>query len=291
MSKTAFIFPGQGAQFPGMGKGFDSPVFEIAERIKPGITSLCFEGDAAELKLTKNAQPCLFLAEIAAAEALMKRGVKPDMVAGFSFGEIVALTIGGAFGVEEGFKIAVKRGELMSESAPDTGMAAILKLPDETVEEICERHGLYPVNYNCPGQVSISGKTDALKVARADFVAAGGRFAPLAVSGAFHSPYMSKAAVGFADFIAECDIKTLTLPVWSNLDAGQYDDNVRDRMSKQIDHPVKWAELIRNMHAAGAETFIEVGPGDTLTKLGARILPDVKFIHVSTPEEVESCLA
>ena len=153
MSKTAFIFPGQGAQFPGMGKGFDSPVFEIAEMIKPGITSLCFEGDAAELKLTKNAQPCLFLAEIAAAEALMKRGVTPDMVAGFSFGEIVALTIGGAFGIEEGFKIAVKRGELMSESAPDTGMAAILKLPDEAVEEICERHGLYPVNYNCPGQV------------------------------------------------------------------------------------------------------------------------------------------
>ena len=289
MSKIAFIFPGQGAQFPGMGKGFDSEVFDIAERVKPGITSLCFKGDPAELKLTKNAQPCLFMAEIAAAEALMKRGIKPDMVAGFSFGEIVALTVGGAFGVEEGFRIAVRRGELMSESAPDTGMAAILKLPDEPVEEICAHHGIYPVNYNCPGQVSVSGKSEALKTARAEFVAAGGRFAPLAVSGAFHSPYMSAAAVGFAEFLVGCEIKTPVLPVWSNLDAKQYDDEVRDRMSKQIDHPVRWAELIRNMHAAGADTFIEVGPGDTLTKLGARILPDVKFIQVSTPEEVEAC--
>lgn len=289
MSKIAFIFPGQGAQYPGMGKGFDSPVFEIAERIKPGITSLCFEGDAAELKLTNNAQPCLFMAEIAAAEALAARGISPDMVAGFSFGEICALTYGGAFSVEEGFKIALKRGELMSKSEPDTGMAAILKLPDETVEEICSRHGLYPVNYNCPGQVSISGKSEALKASRADFTAAGGRFAPLAVSGAFHSPFMSEAAAGFAEFLTGCEIKTPALPVWSNLDAGRYKDDVRERMSRQIDHPVRWAELIRNMNAAGATTFIEVGPGDTLTKLGARILPDAKFIHVSTPEEVAEC--
>lgn len=287
MSKTAFIFPGQGAQFPGMGKGFDSSIFELAEGICPGITELCFEGDPAELKLTKNAQPCLYLAEMAAAESLGKKGIKPDMVAGFSFGEITALAFAGAFGIEDGFRIALKRGELMSESTPDTGMAAILKLPNEVVEEICERHGLYPVNYNCPGQVSISGKSDALKASRADFTAAGGRFAPLAVSGAFHSPFMNNASIGFAEYLADCEIKTPELPVWSNLDAERYDDKVRDRMSMQINHPVLWEKLIRSMNAAGAETFIEVGPGDTLTKLGARILPDAKFIHVSTPEELE----
>lgn len=285
MSKTAFIFPGQGAQFPGMGKGFDSDVFDIAEKIKPGIVSLCFEGDAAELKLTKNAQPCLYMAEIAAAEFLVKRGIKPDMVAGFSFGEITALTFAGVFNIEEGFKIALKRGELMSDSPADTGMAAILKLPNETVEAICASHGLYPVNYNCPGQVSISGKSDALKDSRADFVAAGGRFAPLAVSGAFHSPYMNAASVGFAEFLADIEVNTPNIPVWSNFDGEQYDDNIRERMSKQINNPVRWETLIRNMNAAGATRFIEVGPGDTLTKLGARILPDVEFIHVSTPEE------
>lgn len=290
MSKTAFLFPGQGAQFPGMGKGFDSKVFEIAEDIRPGITALCFEGDPAELKLTKNTQPCLYLAEIAAAEALVAGGIKPDMVAGFSFGEITALAFAGAFSIEDGFRIALKRGELMSESMPDTGMAAVLKLPNEVVEEICERHGLYPVNYNCPGQVSISGKSDALKTARADFTAAGGRFAPLAVSGAFHSPYMNDASVGFAAYLAECEIKMPELPVWSNLDAGRYDSEVRDRMSKQINHPVLWEKLIRSMNAEGAEIFIEVGPGDTLTKLGARILPDASFIHVSTPEEAAECL-
>lgn len=286
MSKTAFIFPGQGAQFPGMGKGFDSRIFEIAEKIKPGITALCFEGDVAELKLTQNAQPCLYMAEIAAAEALIERGIKPDMTAGFSFGEITALAFAGAFSIEDGFRIALKRGELMSNSPADTGMAAILKLPNETVEEICERHGLYPVNYNCPGQVSISGKSEALKESRADFVAAGGRFAPLAVSGAFHSPYMNAASVGFAEFLSDCDIKTPTLPVWSNLDGESYDENIRDRMSNQVNHPVRWEKLIRNMNAAGAELFIEIGPGDTLTKLGARILPEARFIHVSTPEEV-----
>ena len=290
MNKTAFIFPGQGAQFPGMGKGFDSPVFEIAERIRPGITSLCFEGDPAELKLTKNAQPCLFLAEIAAAEALINAGVKPDMLGGFSFGEITALTVGGAFSVEDGFKVALKRGELMSESDPDTGMAAILKLPNETVEEICARYGLYPVNYNCPGQVAISGKSEALKASRPDFVAAGGRFAPLAVSGAFHSPYMNAASAGFAEFLSGECVKTPGLPVWSNLDGERYGSDVKDRMSAQINHPVRWEKLIRSMNEAGADLFIEVGPGDTLTKLGARILPDVKFIHASTPEEVAECL-
>lgn len=290
MSKIAFIFPGQGAQFPGMGKGFDSEVFDIAEKLCPGIRALCFDGDPAELKLTKNAQPCLYMAETAAAEALVKGGLKPDMVAGFSFGEIVALAFAGVFDMEKGFEIAKKRGELMSESAPDTGMAAILKLPDETVEEICALHGIYPVNYNCPGQVSVSGKSEALKEARPDFIAAGGRYAPLAVSGAFHSPFMSKAALGFADFLDGIDMKKPEIPVYSNLDAEVYGDNIKERMSNQIDHPVYWTKLIKNMNAAGAEIFIEVGPGDTLTKLGARILPEAKFIHVSTPEEVTECL-
>ena len=180
MEKIAFLFPGQGAQYPGMGKALyesEKEIFDAAEKIRPGIVGMCFSGTADDLKKTENTQPCLYMTELAAADALMKAGVLPDVLAGFSLGEIVALAVGGAYTYDEGFEIVCKRGELMAKTTEKvkTGMIAVLKLTNEEVERICSLHeGVYPVNYNCPGQVTVAGLTDELEKSKADFTAAGG---------------------------------------------------------------------------------------------------------------------
>jgi (acyl-carrier-protein) S-malonyltransferase len=166
MGQIAFVFSGQGAQHPGMAEDFYCgntevrDLFEQAEKIRPGITELCFHGDAAVLKQTENTQPCLYLADLAAAIVLQGAGVKPSGLAGFSLGEVPALAFGGAFSYAQGFEITCKRGELMAEASAkqQTSMLAVLKLSNEAVEEICSRYEhVYPVNYNSPGQLVVSG--------------------------------------------------------------------------------------------------------------------------------------
>ena len=298
MAKIGIIFPGQGAQYPGMGEKLYEAypeireLYENAEKIFPGITEISFHGTADDLKKTENTQPALYLAELSAALILQKNGIEASALAGFSLGEIPALSFGGAFDYIEGFRIVCKRGEFMSaDPGVETAMAAVLKLDGETVEKICAAHaGLYPVNYNCPGQITVSGTKEALNDAKAEFTEAGGRVIPLAVSGAFHSPFMDKASEEFGAFLSTCDIKSLVTTVYANRNAAPY-ENVVETMQAQINHPVLWEKTVRAMAESGVDTFIEVGPGQTLSKFVQKTVPGAKTYHAETPEEIEKIVS
>ena len=298
MAKIGIIFPGQGAQYPGMGEKLYEAYSEIrelyenAEKIFPGITEISFHGTADDLKKTENTQPALYLAELSAALILKKNGIEASALAGFSLGEIPALSFGGAFDYIEGFRIVCKRGEFMSaDPGVETAMAAVLKLDGETVEKICASHsGLYPVNYNCPGQITVSGTKEALNDAKAEFTEAGGRVIPLAVSGAFHSPFMDKASEEFGAFLNTCDIKSPVTTVYANRNAAPY-ENVVETMQAQINHPVLWEKTVRAMAESGVDTFIEVGPGQTLSKFVQKTVPGAKTYHAETPEEIEKIVS
>lgn len=298
MAKIGIIFPGQGAQYPGMGEKLYEAypeireLYENAEKIFPGITEISFHGTADDLKKTENTQPALYLAELSAALILKKNGIEASALAGFSLGEIPALSFGGAFDYIEGFRIVCKRGEFMSaDPGVETAMAAVLKLDRETVEKICASHsGLYPVNYNCPGQITVSGTKEALNDAKAEFTEAGGRVIPLAVSGAFHSPFMDKASEEFGAFLSTCDIKSPVTTVYANRNAAPY-ENVVETMQAQINHPVLWEKTVRAMAESGIDTFIEVGPGQTLSKFVQKTDPGAKTYHAETPEEIEKIVS
>ena len=298
MAKIGIIFPGQGAQYPGMGEKLYEAYHEIrelyenAEKIFPGITEISFHGTADDLKKTENTQPALYLAELSAALILKKNGIETSALAGFSLGEIPALSFGGAFDYIEGFRIVCKRGEFMSaDPGVETAMAAVLKLDGETVEKICASHsGLYPVNYNCPGQITVSGTKEALNDAKAEFTEAGGRVIPLAVSGAFHSPFMDKASEEFGAFLSTCDIKSPVTTVYANRNAAPY-ENVVETMQAQINHPVLWEKTVRAMAESGVDTFIEVGPGQTLSKFVQMTVPGAKTYLAETPEEIEKIVS
>lgn len=267
-------------------------LYENAEKIFPGITEISFHGTADDLKKTENTQPALYLAELSAALILKKNGIEASALAGFSLGEIPALSFGGAFDYIEGFRIVCKRGEFMSaDPGVETAMAAVLKLDGETVEKICASHsGLYPVNYNCPGQITVSGTKEALNDAKAEFTEAGGRVIPLAVSGAFHSPFMDKASEEFGAFLSTCDIKSPVTTVYANRNAAPY-ENVVETMQAQINHPVLWEKTVRAMAESGVDTFIEVGPGQTLSKFVQKTVPGAKTYHAETPEEIEKIVS
>ena len=298
MAKIGIIFPGQGAQYPGMGEKLYEAypeireLYENAEKIFPGITEISFHGTSDDLKKTENTQPALYLAELSAALILKKNGIEASALAGFSLGEIPALSFGGAFDYIEGFRIVCKRGEFMSaDPGVETAMAAVLKLDGETVEKICASHsGLYPVNYNCPGQITVSGTKEALNDAKAEFTEAGGRVIPLAVSGAFHSPFMDKASEEFGAFLNTCDIKSPVTTVYANRNAAPY-ENVVETMQAQINHPVLWEKTVRAMAEGGIDTFIEVGPGQTLSKFVQKTVPGAKTYHAETPEEIEKIVS
>ena len=230
---------------------------------------------------------------VIAAAALEEGGLRADMAAGFSLGEIGALTYTRAVDLETGFHLVCRRGELMQAAAEEqpTAMAAVLKLSNEEVEQICAQFAqVYPVNYNCPGQVSVACAKEQLAPFSAAVKAAGGRALPLKVRGGFHSPFMATAAQGFAQVLEECRVGQPEMPLYSNRTGAVYEGDPKTLLSQQIASPVRWETIVRNMIAAGADTFVELGPGKTLCGLIEKIDKTVKTYALSTQADLETIL-
>lgn len=299
MGKIAFLFAGQGAQYPGMGKSLTeiSPkaasLFELADSIRPGTSRQCFEGDPAELTQTANTQPCVFTVDLAAAYALEEAGVYADVAAGFSLGEMAALTFAGSFSEKDGFSLVCRRGELMQEAAQEhpSAMAAVLKLKDETVEQLCAGFpDVYPVNYNCPGQLVVAGGTEHLEQFCELAAEAGGRAKKLAVGGGFHSPFMEQAASAYLQELLRIGVNPPRISVYGNRTAAPYEENREIMLAEQMKNPVLWTKTVERMAADGVDTFVEVGPGKTLSGLVKRILPHAAVYRVEDAATLEETI-
>ncbi len=303
MGKVAFLFAGQGAQAPGMGLslfeagGMAADVFSAADEVRPGTSQQCFAGSAEELKETINTQPCVFAVDLAAAMALEEAGVQPDGVAGFSLGELAALTYAGAFSHRKGFQLVCRRAELMQNANEENpgGMAAVLRMADEAVEELCGHfEEIYPVNYNSEGQLVVAGNKDELPAFCAAVKEAGGMAKLLPVGGGFHSPYMHSAASAFQQVLEESLMAEPLLPVYSNLSTSPYDldaEQPRATLAAQMASPVLWKQTVLRMEKDGFDTFIEVGPGKTLSGLVKRILPEATIMNAQSREDVDAIVS
>jgi [acyl-carrier-protein] S-malonyltransferase len=287
----AFVFPGQGSQFVGMGKDLyeNSPLakelFDKANEILGyRITDIMFEGTDDDLKQTKVTQPAVFLHSVISA-LCMGDAFKPEMTAGHSLGEFSALVAAGALSFEDGLRLVYARAMAMQkacEIAPGT-MAAIIGLPDEKVEEVCEEvssegNVVVAANYNCPGQLVISGNVDAINAACEKLKEAGAKRAlPLKVGGAFHSPLMQPAKDELQVAIEQTEIKSPVCPVYQNVDAKPHTDpvEIKANLIAQLTSPVRWTASVQSMIADGADDFTECGPGKALQGMIARISKDV----------------
>lgn len=281
----AYIFPGQGSQFPGMAKELyenDALAREMFERANGilgfRITDIMFEGTADQLKQTKVTQPAIFLHSVILAKCSPE--FSPDMVAGHSLGEFSALVAAGALDFEDGLRLVSIRARAMQKAceANPGAMAAILALPADVVEAICaETEGtVVPANYNCEGQIVISGSCDAVAAASEKMKAAGAKRALLLpVGGAFHSPLMQPAAEELAEGIASVEFRQPVCPVYQNVTALPTTDpaEIRRNLLAQLTAPVRWTQTVLNMAADGADEFVETGPGKVLQGLLSKILP------------------
>lgn len=292
--KHAYVFPGQGAQYTGMGKDLYDNVpeakalFEKANEILGfRITDIMFEGTAEELKQTRVTQPAVFLHSVILAKA---SGVKPDAVAGHSLGEFSALVVAGALSFEDGLRLVAKRAGAMQKAceAVSGTMAAVLGLADEVVEKACgETEGVVvAANYNCPGQLVISGAVASVDAACETLKTAGARRAlRLPVGGAFHSPLMEPAKKELEAAIAEASFAEPVCPVYQNVDAQPYTDpaQIKANLIAQLTAPVRWTQIVRNMLADGVTEFTELGPGTVLQGL-------IKKVDAAVAVESKSAL-
>lgn len=297
MDEIAFVFSGQGAQYTGMGKELyeSSPaakeVFDRADAIRPGTSAQCFHGSKEELSVTINTQPCVFCVDLAAAYSLKAAGITPRAVAGFSLGEIAALTFAQTFDFDTGFRFVCKRAAFMEMATEKvaSAMVAVLKLKANEVQNLCTKYETtYPVNYNSSEQTVVALKKSNLDAFCEAVKELGGRAVPLAVSGGFHSPFMDEAAKELLDELKNTDVKKPVLPVYSNLTANPYGVAISETISKQVNNPVYWQKTIENMISDGISTFIEVGAGKTLCGLIKKISPQVRSLNVENRSDLEA---
>ncbi len=300
MGSIAFLFAGQGAQHPAMGVDLieASPaaaeVFAIVDEVRPGTSEQCRSASKEELSQTENTQPCVFVHDLAAATALRERGVVPAACAGFSLGEVAALTFAGAFDTRAGFKLVCERAALMAAAAErhPGGMRAVIKLDAVQVEGLAKQAGedCWPVNYNSPQQTVVAGAPEPLQELDVLVKEAGGRAMKVAVSGAFHSPYMAEATEGLARYIQAGHAPSpLLIPVMANMTAAPYPADPQaasDVLANQVSHAVRWVDTLHALQDKGIDTFIEVGPGKTLSGLVKRTLSDVRVYSCETAEQV-----
>lgn len=290
--KKAYVFPGQGSQFPGMAKALyegNAKGKELLEKANDilgfRITDIMFEGTPDDLKATRVTQPAIFLHSVVLAKCY--EGFRPDMVAGHSLGEFSALAAAEAISFEDALRLVYIRAtqmQLCCEKGPGT-MAAIVGLPDEKVEEICSScEGIViPANYNCGGQVVISGEKTAVEQACEKAKAEGAKRAlPLAVSGAFHSPLMEPARIELGKAIEETRIVEPICPIYQNVSAQAVTDpqTIKKNLLAQLTSPVRWTQSVRNMLADGADYFMEIGPGTVLQGLVKRISAGTEGITI-----------
>jgi len=306
--KTAFLFSGQGAQYPGMMQDLYEAidcvknVFDEADKqLGRSISNLCFCGEQEDLNLTRNTQPCVLAADVAAAMALRERGICPDAVAGFSLGEYAALTFAGAMNISEIFEIIQIRANAMQEAVPtgEGAMAAIIGSSPEQVEEICSRVTdgyVVAANYNSPVQTVISGSTTGVDQAIALAAAENMKAMKLAVSAPFHCELMEPAAKKLGEVFAGKEFSDPTIPVYMNVNGLPVvtGKDIPELLVQQAKSPVRWVQTLQNMRDAGIDTFIECGPGKTLSGLVKKTLKGVKVFRVEnlkTLEETVSALS
>lgn len=300
MGKIAFVFAGQGAQYSGMGQSLCevSPaaraVFDVADKLRPGTSQQCFTAPVEELSITENTQPCLYCVDLAAAKALEEAGVRADVAAGFSLGEIAALSFAGVFTPEQGFDFVCKRGRAMQAAgeANPGAMAAVLKLSNEQVEALCAGfEKVWPVNYNCPGQLVCAGEKSQIEAFCQKVEEAGGRAKMLAVSGGFHSPFMESASQELRTVLETVEVREPRLPVYANLHARPYTaGSAKELLIQQVKNPVRWQETVERLGELGVDTFIECGPGKTLCGLIRKTVKGATVLNVQDAETLRAAV-
>lgn len=302
MGKIAFVFPGQGAQYPGMGKDFyeQEPlareVFDKASSITGlDLPTICFTKNN-KLDITEYTQIAMLTVETAILRVLEERGIRPDVTAGLSLGEYGALVACGAIRAEEAFAIVRRRGIYMQEAVPVGGaMAAVLGLSGEVIWEVCENTpgAVSIANYNCPGQIVITGEADAVNRAGEVLKEKGAkRVVTLKVSGPFHSPMLTGAGERLRKDLERISIYEFSVPYVANLTADfvTSGDNVRELLEKQVSSPVKWQQSVERMAAEGADTFVEIGPGKTLSSFVRKTDKTLRSLNIDRYEDLEKCM-
>ena len=299
MGKTAFIFPGQGAQYIGMGKDFYEQIpvsremFELASKAAElDVEALCFE-ENDKINITEYTQIAMLAMEVAVLKAIEEKGYKPDVTAGLSLGEYGAIAAAGVMSAEDVFKVVRKRGIYMQEAVPTGGaMTAVLGLDAAQIERICEEtEGKVSIaNYNCPGQIVITGEAQAVAKAAEGLSAAGAkRCVPLNVSGPFHSSMLAGAGEKLGEVLADVTVHDINIPYLANVTADYVTDKeqVKPLLMQQVSSSVRWQQSVERMIGDGVDTFVEIGPGKTLSGFMRKIDRNVKVINIEKVEDLE----
>lgn len=303
MGKMAFVFPGQGAQYVGMGKDFyeafpeSREVFEIGSKASGlDLVALCFE-ENEKIHQTEYTQICMLAAEMAVLRAVEKTGLRSDVNAGLSLGEYGALVASGVMGLSDACKVVRQRGILMQEAVPTGGaMAAVMAMDAKVIEEICEKtDGIVSIaNYNCPGQIVITGEEKAVDVACEALKEAGAkRTIRLKVSGPFHSQMLSKAGEGLSKVLEGVELQNFTTPYVTNVTADyvRQTKEVKELLCKQVSSSVRWQQSVERMIADGVDTFVEMGPGKTLSGFMRKINRDVTMYNIENMADYEKVVS